>query len=171
MMNNEILRDDNSSFNENVEISIEIHDESNSNSIVSDHYTNAQGNVTNPLNFAVINARSLYNKAESLVDLFSESDLHLATVSETWLKDNKHTTLSVADLALGKNIQLLVKNRRTRGGGVAIAFDDMKMSLKEFKIAGNRFEMIGAVGKTIKDTKKDSGVLCILSPEAACPEN
>ena len=153
-MINEILRDDNGSFNENVEISIEIHDESNSNSIASDHYTNAQGNVTNPLNFAVINARSLYNKAESLVDLFSESDLHLATVSETWLKDNKHTTLSVADLALGENIQLLVKNRRTRGGGVAIAFDDRKMSLKELKIAGNRFEMIGAVGKTIKDTRK-----------------
>ena len=47
---------------------------------------------------------------------------------------------------MGENIAIIAKNRPSRGGGVAVAFDSNKIKMKEFKIPGNTYEMVCAIG-------------------------
>ena len=50
------------------------------------------------------------------------------------------------ELEQGENFALFARNRRTRGGGVAVAYDINKAKLKEFKLPGNKYEMVCTVG-------------------------
>ena len=101
----------------------------------------------NPLRMAIINARSISAKIGSLVDTFTNLDLHFACVSETWLRSGSSLDTNIADLEESQSISLITKNRSTRGGGVAIAYDRTKMKLKKFN-SKSKYEIVCASGKT-----------------------
>ena len=102
----------------------------------------------NEICFSLSNARSLANKMDSLVDMFREKDLHFALINETWFQYNKQMKRELQDIECAEKIDFICKNRGRRGGGVAIAFDSA------LAIAGNKFELVGAVGRTKTNMRK-----------------
>ena len=115
--------------------------------------SNIDENTTIKFRMITANARSLPSKIDSLVDYFDELDLHAAALTETWLTDRREHTEGENDIAERENIRLIKKNRRTRGGGVAIAFDNRKLSLKEHKISDNRYELVCGTGKVLSNNQ------------------
>ena len=119
----------------------------------------APSDMENKLNIALTNARSLAPKVGSLVDLFNEMDIGAGIITESWLQDGPELEKDIADLELGTGLAMIYKNRmkrksiarygseKKRGGGVAIVYNTGKITLKEYKIAGNRFEMVSATGR------------------------
>ena len=63
------------------------------------------------LNLINANARSLRPKMDSLVDNFTEMDVDIAVLTETWLRDSQEEELR-RDLSLGSGLGLLTMNRR-----------------------------------------------------------
>ena len=109
----------------------------------------------NDLDFTLSNARSLPSKIKSLVENIRELDLHFTILCETWFKTNKQTENELQELDNAEEIGSICKNRRGgRGGGVAIAYNKNKIVLKKHTIAKNSYEMVCAVGNTLKDIRK-----------------
>ena len=108
----------------------------------------------NKIRYLLANARLLANKFDSLVDKFRELDLHLAMVNETWLKNDRETEEAIKDIKDNEGLEIIKKNRSTRGGGVAIIYDGKQMKLKRHSIPGNRFELVCGIGRTTEMTKK-----------------
>ena len=115
---------------------------------------NAKINESFPFKVLVTNARSLSPKIESLINAFTEHDIDVALVSESWLKDGSVLNRDVIDLEHGTNLKIIYKNRpknsvgaRKVGGGVSIIFNKDTCNLKERKIVGNKFELVVAVGR------------------------
>ena len=103
--------------------------------------------------FGTTNARSLPSNIESLVDTFEENDLTIMNISETWLKNTSVTDCNVADLEEAHKISLILKNRASRGGGVAIAYDMNKISLKKINVK-TKFEIVCAQGQARGNRRK-----------------
>ena len=101
---------------------------------------------TNVVNFACTNARSLPPKIIAMVENFRELDLTFFAITETWLSTNSQTTSEIKDLFDSEGITLLTRNRTGRGGGVAVAFDTNKASLKTVRLSGNEHEIICCAG-------------------------
>ena len=122
------------------------------------HRSNDELNVNkakyNEICFSLSDARSLANKMDSLVDMFREKDLHFALINETWFQNNKQMKRELQDIECAEKIDFICKNRGRRGGGVAIAFDSALASFKPMAIAGNKFELVGAVGRTKTNMRK-----------------
>ena len=100
----------------------------------------------------VTNARSLAPKIQSMIDNFSELDLNVAIVAESWLKPGESLEREINDLSEGENIGIIHKSRKTRkgrnaGGGIAILFNKTRMKLKERKIKRGNAELVCAAGK------------------------
>ena len=74
---------------------------------------------TVPIRFISTNARSLAPKIDSMIECFSELDLHFALITESWLKDDQKLKDAVMDLDQGENIAMLTHNRKTRNGRTA----------------------------------------------------
>ncbi len=90
----------------------------------------------------------------SLIELFDQLDLHFAVVSETWMKGGDKFDRNVRRLADSEGLNIIEKNRsRGRGGGVAILFKPGRVSLKRANIVGNNFELVGATGRTVDDSR------------------
>ena len=66
------------------------------------------------LNFVATNARSLAPKMTSLIDCFTELDLHFAVVTESWLKYGLQLRQAAADLNAGCNLDIITRNRRVK---------------------------------------------------------
>ena len=122
-------------------------------SVISDTLTerasllNNEKNRKNKFTFALTNARSLGPKIKSLIDYFEELEIAIALITETWLVGGRELEQNVADLELGENLSIINKNRcDRRGGGVAIVYDRAKCKLGEYKIQGNGWEIIAAIG-------------------------
>ena len=90
---------------------------------------------------------------QSLIDNFTELDLHFAAITESWLKDGNALNAVVSDLNEGEDLDMITYNRTTRrrnktaGGGIAIVFDKRKMKLKEMKVKKGKAEILCAAGK------------------------
>ena len=73
-------------------------------------------------------------------------------------------------MELGDNIVILMRNRtskwgKTSGGGVTIAFNKSKISLKEYTIKRVRSEILVASGKVQGPrTVQESGYYCCIHP-------
>ena len=142
--------DDNNDLNESHEVdnitnsnnSTIINSVNNESSILSN-----QTEYVNPCTVAIINARSVSAKIESLVDVFVNLKIHIAFISETWLKTDKTLDANVADLEESHGVSIIVKNRKRRGGGVGIAYDKNRVSLKIMP-TGSKFEIVCATGRT-----------------------
>ena len=108
-------------------------------------YKECPGEKNITICFISSNVCSLPSKLHSLVTCFDELDLSFACLTETWL-----TKLDdLQPLRDAENIEIISRCRKTRGGGVAIAFDCSKIILKQFPVKGNKFELICVTGKHI----------------------
>ena len=117
----------------------------------------------NDMKIITANARSLPRKMISLLDNFSKLGLHAAMLTETWFRDNKILEKELKDINDRDGIKILAKNRRSRGGGVAIAYSPEKLTLEVHPIPGNKFEMICAKGH-INGTKQAVVLVSIYIP-------
>ena len=118
-----------------------------------------------PVNILNANARSLNNKLCSLIDMYQEFELSISILTETWFKDGKKLKEELDKLNYGENIGLVAKNRSTRGGGVAVAFDNTKLVLKEFKFPGNVYEMVCTVGNSSASNRKIAVIAVYIPPK------
>ena len=109
--------------------------------------------------FMLTNACSLKPKILSMIDTFSSLDLHFAAITETWFRSGASLRDSLEDIECSTGIKILHKSRDGRsrrvGGGVAFAFDSKTCNFKQCTLrAGRKFEMLCAVGKVGKITRK-----------------
>ena len=120
-------------------------------------------------NSLLINCRSLKPKLKSLVANFEMNKSHVAMLTETWCyKSDSQLKKMLADIEDKSDICLLRKDRDSRGGGVAIAFN--KNTCKFSKLALNslrrtKFEIVGAAGK-INGIKKEHLVFSCYLPKS-----
>ena len=95
---------------------------------------------TSSFRYILSNARSLKPKIESLIDYFDELDLHLAIVTESWLKPGRELERNTRDLESGQRLAILHKSRptnrnRTAGVSVALIYNKNLIRLNERKVS------------------------------------
>ena len=118
----------------------------------------------NYINCINANARSLNNKIGSLVELFEEYELSFALLTETWFSSGEKLKDELVELEEGENIGMIARNRPGRGGGVAIAFKSSCLTVKEFKLPNNKFEMVCGVGNFTNTNRKIAIVSVYIPP-------
>ena len=105
------------------------------------------------------------NKLSSLIGVFNEYELTSAILTETWFATGQKLERELVDLEEAENISVIKKNRNTRGGGVADAFDNKVLSLKEFKLPKNMFELVCAVGNFSSSNRKIAIIALYILPK------
>ena len=107
------------------------------------------------------NARSLCPKIDSLVTCFTELEVDLAVITETWLKDGPQLDTDLDDLDKGAGLKTITLNRQphpTTGvahGGVAIMYRGSVGSFKRINIPNpDHFEVLPAIG-TLRGSSKN----------------
>ena len=71
--------------------------------------------------------------------------------------------MEVRDLIISEKIDLLTKNRRSRGGGVALAYDKTKSTMRVLKVPRSRHEVLACEG-TINGIRRPVCVIVIYVP-------
>ena len=117
------------------------------------------------LNIACTNARSVVEKVDSLVTLFEEMKLSFALLTETWLTNKVCSRRKLEDLTTGAEISFIRRDRGSRGGGVAIAYNPNKIKLTKLQVPQNSVnaEIVCAVGNSQK-TKRKIAMISIYMP-------
>ena len=92
-------------------------------------------------------------KLPSLLDLFKDTILSVALLTETWLKGNYCTVEEMIKNDYGLDIIAYNRPGKKRGGGMAIVFDPAEMTLTENKFKREGAEVVSAVGKLAGDTR------------------
>ena len=110
------------------------------------------------LNIALINCRSLKPKVSSLIECFKMNKIAVSLLNETWLyKNDSQMKKVLSDMLLEEKIGIIRKDRDSRGGGVAIAYDTTLISLKKMNLDSlknkKKFEIIAARGN-LRNYKK-----------------
>ena len=127
------------------------------------------------LNALLINCRSLPPKLTSLAENFKTNKATLALLTETWFsKGNKKVAHGLNILSQRDNISFIRKDRNTRGGGVAIAFNSSKIEVKKMpltSLAKSPFEILVGKGKMIGVKKCHIVVACYIPPSYNSRQN
>ena len=126
--------------------------------------------IENDLNFIYTNARSLPAKMGSLITAFNELELHFAVVSETWLRSGSTYDRESRKLLHSESIDIVARNRSSRGGGVAILFNNRKIALRKVKIKNDKFELTAAVGRTTAHARKVFVIAAYFPPKMKSEE-
>ena len=92
-------------------------------------------------------------------------ELNAAILTETWFVEGHSLRTELDDMEYAENIGMVLRNRGKRGGGVVVAFDKAKISLKEFKIPGNKYEMVCGVGSFSNSNRKVSLIALYIPPK------
>ena len=120
------------------------------------------------LNSLLINCRSLVPKMTSLADNFRMNKTLMALPTKTWFsKGNKKIAHDLKTLSLRDGISFLRRDRDTRGGGVAIAFDSSKLDLKKLplkSLRGSKLEILVGRGKMTGIKKNHVVFVCYIPP-------
>ena len=96
-----------------------------------------------PLNICLINCRSLKPKLNSLVESFKMNKLSFVLLNETWFyKSDPQTKNLLQEINREHGIQFIRKDRDSRGGGVAVAFDSNLMTMKKLNLETLKKERI-----------------------------
>ena len=96
------------------------------------------------------------------------NDATVAILTETWFsKGNKRVSAALNVLSQRDGISFIRRDRNTRGGGVALAFDSNKSDFKKMalkSLRGNEFEILVGKGKLHGIKKSHLVVACYLPP-------
>ena len=117
------------------------------------------------MNFSLTNARSLPPKLSSLITAFKELDLAFMMISETWITNTRQTMRNIKDLKDSTNINLICKNRKSRGGGVCVAFNTRRARLSRFPLPNSDWEVVCATGKVVGMSRKIAVFAVYLPPK------
>ena len=117
----------------------------------------------NKMCFSLTNARSLPPKISALTTAFRELNLDFIMVTETWIKNSRMTARNIKDYKDAENIDIICKNRRTRGGGVCVAFDNKRAKFQRFPLPSSEMEVVCAAGKVAGFSRKIA-VVCVYLP-------
>ena len=103
------------------------------------------------IHFILTNARSLCPKITSLIDHIHELDLNFAAITETWFKGGAQLRQELDDIEQASGVKILQRNRdgrrKSRGGGVALAFRTASATFKERKFKNpSGLEILCAAG-------------------------
>ena len=105
------------------------------------------------MNCLLVNCRSLKPKLKSLIMNFEMNKNTVALLNETWFKKgDSHLKGILGNIKLEHEISFIRRDRGSRGGGVAIAYDMKKIELKKVhlkSLRGKDFEIVAAAGKII----------------------
>ena len=110
------------------------------------------------VSFGLANARSLWEKTNSLADCFKELGLSFAVIKETWFHEGQQLDKLAIDIHGEHGLSMINKMRKKNGrnnpgGGVSIVFDKTKIKLKEHKVTRGRLEIVAATGKFPNNTR------------------
>ena len=86
-------------------------------------------------------------------------------MTETWLKSDNETKKEIATISRVEKIGILTRNRNGRGGGVALAFDERKVSMAIERIKGNKYEVLCCSGNIIKGGRRIVVFVVYLPPK------
>ena len=120
--------------------------------------------------FLLTNARSLEPKTDSMIQAFDSLNLHFAGISETWYKGGGALADHLIDVEGASGIKILHQSRdgrlKTRGGGVAFAFDTSTCNFKrrQLKNVPKGLELICAVGRVEKISKRIAVFVAYVPP-------
>ena len=109
--------------------------------------------------FFLSNARSLVPKITSLIDYMYDLRCDFTMITETWFRGSRQLNAELGDIENATGIKLICKHRPAKsskgivGGGVAIAFNTARCSLKR-KMVKTSHEIVCAVGKIAKIEKQ-----------------
>ena len=117
------------------------------------------------MSIASTNARSIAPKIISLKENFAELDLCMFAITETWLGNSAEVKQGIKDLADSSGIEMLCKNRKSRGGGVALAYNTNLAKLKSIQLPGNNFELLCCGGKIVGLQRAFVVFVCYLPPK------
>ena len=124
------------------------------------------------MNFALSNTRSLVAKLPSMIDMFRELNLHFLMLAETWMKSNESTREELLRLSESANINLVYKNRPSRGGGVAIAYNSNKISMKKYAVVNaDGLEVVAASGRTKNISRNILVIVVYIPPSQSAATN
>ena len=118
---------------------------------------------------ALINCRSLKPKIKSLRECFNMNKLSVALLNETWLcRGDRQAKTMLQDLKDETGIEILRKDRDSRGGGVALAYDSNLMSLRKLNLNSlknkPKLEIVAARGK-LRGYKKEMNIFSCYIPQ------
>ena len=82
----------------------------------------------------------------SVIDAFECLNLDIMACTETWLFDGPAKKKAVEDLGGEVGISMIARNRRGRGAGVAILYQDSSLKLKEYKFKRKHYEILAVKG-------------------------
>ena len=127
------------------------------------------------MNSLLINCRSLKPKLSSLITNFKMNKNTVAILNETWFKKgDKQLKVLLEGIQMEHNIAFIRKDRSSRGGGVAIAYDTNKIELKKIQLrslCGKNFEIVAAAGKIVGVKKSQVIISTYLPPNYSRDEN
>ena len=84
-----------------------------------------------------VEGRSLKPKLPSLLENFrmNESNINIAMLTETWFtRNDKLLKNQLEHIELDDGVKFIRKDRNSRGGGVALAFDNKKGEFKKLRL-------------------------------------
>ena len=105
-----------------------------------------------------------------MIENFRELDLTFFAITETWLKNDERMKKEIADMANGENIALLTRNRGSRGGGTALAYDSTRASFRIENVPHNKFEILFCAGSMTKLNRKIVVAVIYIPPKKTISE-
>ena len=111
----------------------------------------------------------------SLIDNFQNPDLHMAIVTESWMKPGPGLQQDIRDLEDGQNLKMIHNSRpsrrgKTAGGGVAIIYDAGKLRMNQRKILAGKAEIVCATGKLPRAARSLLVFAVYLPPQTRVPQ-
>ena len=127
-------------------------------------------NKKNELTLINTNARSLAPKVDSLIDCFTELDVDIAVVTETWFREGDDLREDLRELELGTDIASITRCRDPNAstgvahGGVAIMYKKRIGTFKEISITNpEKYEVLPAIG-TLRGSSRKMLVIAAYIP-------
>ena len=155
-------------------------DEDMNDDTVIDLTENNEADVTNnnekkacppSLAFINTNSRSLGTKLQSLADCFTEKEINVASITETWFQSGKSLPELAIDLEGEHGLVMISRNRTTRAvngrqyGGVAFIYRKSNASFTTFPLHNPEdYEVLVCVGKVHGNKGKLAVITCYAPP-------
>ena len=97
--------------------------------------------------------------------MFEENALHFAMLTETWLSKKHCPPRVLSDLTIGANLNFIRRDRGSRGGGVAVCYDQTKIRLNrlDMSVECRNCEIVCAIGNSTL-TQRKVGVMSVYIP-------
>ena len=104
----------------------------------------------NVFSVALVNARSLKNKLDSLCSNMKELATDLCIITETWFKPSDSPLNKLLEDFKNKTCYEFIRKDRAgprRGGGIAFCYNNKRIQLSKAKIPPTKHEVFAAIGR------------------------